>query len=215
MRSLLRIQSCGFGAAIAILLAVASIEAQDSGGRSLGQPLSAGSSTLFGGRGTIIGSERFLRKNRSARDFVGADRDDASKFVGNIEANAGSGTNSSGPSVPVATDRSAEINKSLPTSTRNTIYEPVLVVEFEFPQISPTRVERDLSLRLSKMIPQLAAHSVVVSMEGRKAIVQGEVASESSKKLVETLIRFEPGVSSVDNRLQVVPQLEIIDSSSR
>jgi len=51
--------------------------------------------------------------------------------------------------------------------------------------------------------PQL--RGVNVSMQGRTAVLQGRVRSESDRRMSQLLMRLEPGVSRVENRVIVSP----------
>ncbi|MEM6778351.1 MAG: BON domain-containing protein [Planctomycetota bacterium] len=44
-----------------------------------------------------------------------------------------------------------------------------------------------------------------VQVTGRRAVLSGEVRSDSDRRMSELLLRLEPGISSVDNRVLVVP----------
>lgn len=46
-------------------------------------------------------------------------------------------------------------------------------------------------------------YGVSVQMQGRTAILQGTVSSVSDRRMSEMLIRLEPGVSQVENRINV------------
>lgn len=48
--------------------------------------------------------------------------------------------------------------------------------------------------------PHFGVH---VQMQGRTAILQGTVSSASDRRMSELLIRLEPGVSQVENRINV------------
>tara|TARA_A100001391_G_scaffold77736_1_gene50233 strand:- start:471 stop:1208 length:738 start_codon:yes stop_codon:yes gene_type:complete len=48
-------------------------------------------------------------------------------------------------------------------------------------------------------------YGVNVQMQGRTAILQGTVSSEAHRRRSELLIRLEPGVSQIDNRISVAP----------
>jgi hypothetical protein len=42
-----------------------------------------------------------------------------------------------------------------------------------------------------------------VTMEGRRAVVTGVVADDRQRRMSELLLRLEPGVSEIDNRIEV------------
>jgi hypothetical protein len=51
------------------------------------------------------------------------------------------------------------------------------------------------------------ARGVVVKLDGRTAVLQGKVATSRERDLIEQLARFEPGISQVQNELEIVPGL--------
>lgn len=68
---------------------------------------------------------------------------------------------------------------------------------------SATDVGRKVQTRLTK-IPQLRGNGpLTVEMDGRIAVLQGEVASEDARDLIARVVLLEPGISDVRNELQV------------
>jgi hypothetical protein len=64
-------------------------------------------------------------------------------------------------------------------------------------------LESELARQLEE-IPSLAlAAPVLISVQGRKATLRGEVASQRERRMIELLVRFEPGISQVQNELTV------------
>ncbi len=62
--------------------------------------------------------------------------------------------------------------------------------------------------------PEMSGPSrIAVSMEGRTAILQGEVPSVKDRDLAEILLSFEPGISAIQNELQVNPDLREAEDS--
>jgi hypothetical protein len=62
--------------------------------------------------------------------------------------------------------------------------------------------------RLTKLPGFAKTSSVSVVLEGRTAILQGAVATERQRGLIQRLVMLEPGVSGVRNDLTVGPSLE-------
>jgi osmotically-inducible protein OsmY len=56
-----------------------------------------------------------------------------------------------------------------------------------------------------RSIPGLQASGVSVELMNRTAIVSGVVKSEEEKQRVGRVLKLEPGVSEVDNRLDIRP----------
>jgi hypothetical protein len=82
-------------------------------------------------------------------------------------------------------------------------YEPRLAVGFDVPSRPRDRLSEDLTRRLRSVQTLDPSNRIEVSMEGRTAVLRGEVASERDRALLELLIHFEPGVSDVRNELKV------------
>ncbi len=57
-----------------------------------------------------------------------------------------------------------------------------------------------------RSIPGLERRNIEVVMDGRTAVVSGVVSSEDESKRIGRILKLEPGVSSVENRLQVINQ---------
>jgi len=68
---------------------------------------------------------------------------------------------------------------------------------------SATDVGRKVQTRLTR-IPQLRGNGpLTVEMDGRVAVLQGEVATEDARDLIARVVLLEPGISDVRNELQV------------
>jgi hypothetical protein len=160
--------------------------------------------------GVLSGTERFLRENRRVGEFVGADSDDATKFVG-------AQTYGADITVPPAEEPMApplqsapnpdQVNVPIPTAAARAArpYEPRLAVGFELPPQTAAELNLEMVRRL-KAIPGLhPANRIEVSVEGRIATLRGEVACERDRVLSGQLLLFEPGISEVRNALTVRP----------
>lgn len=153
--------------------------------------------------GTLTGSERFLRGNRTVRDFVGADARDMQSFIG--------GQSAAPRSVrPAALDvrppRITDVNRTDVRSRagqRSMPYPPRLHVDFSYDALEPATVQTELSRRIEAADQVRRLGEIQVRVEGRTAILEGEVASAANRALAEQLVRLEPGVSEVRNGLTV------------
>jgi hypothetical protein len=181
------------------------------GARRMGQPLARrpgpGALEAQENVGTLTGAERFLRDNRRPGDFVGTTERDLERFVGAIQARA-RGT------VPLTTqglrrrvDRSASVNQPVPPATRGTLYYPRL--ELSLDATAPdTSVLAQRALETLARSPELSGTShIAVYVEGRTAILQGEVPSARDRELAELMLSFEPGISAIANELELNPNL--------
>lgn len=79
---------------------------------------------------------------------------------------------------------------------------------FKSPAVVTTRAATQFNARLLK-IPNLQVTGPLrVTMEGRTAVLTGEVGSEGDRDLAERLALLEPGISAVRNELVVKPAPE-------
>lgn len=67
----------------------------------------------------------------------------------------------------------------------------------------PRAVGASVTNRLASLSGNRRFAGVNVQMEGRTAILIGQVATEEDRRMARLMVRLEPGVSEVDNRLQV------------
>ena len=67
--------------------------------------------------------------------------------------------------------------------------------------IPPRRVQRRLNQRLQRLPVDNQIPGVTVYMDGRTAILVGVVETAKDRRMSELLVKLEPGVSKVDNRL--------------
>jgi osmotically-inducible protein OsmY len=79
---------------------------------------------------------------------------------------------------------------------------PQLVVAFSTPAPTAETVAARLSTRMQK-IPKTGFKGVTVEVDGRKAILRGEVSSEDDSRMAVMMARLEPGIRTVKNELVV------------
>lgn len=72
--------------------------------------------------------------------------------------------------------------------------------------LPPRAVGAAVGNRLATRYGNPRFSSVNIRMEGRTAILTGQVASEADLRMAQLLVRLEPGVSHIDSRLEVAPQ---------
>jgi hypothetical protein len=191
-----------------VLLSLASAHpswGQLFGPRTFGQPLTMRMGPGMGQQmdvGSIQGSERFLRGNRSAADFVGGDAREARTFVGSQQAN------------PTRRVRTAVEGLRERRSVRSSLNQPRGPLKagemYERLSLSPDFVPPSqwvtatvLSERLALSLARLGESGIEASIQGRTAILRGTVASARNRELAELMVRMEPGISQVQNRLVV------------
>lgn len=81
---------------------------------------------------------------------------------------------------------------------------------FTHPGPAPTVVSAKFARRLRRLPSLPSAESVAVEMDGRTAVLRGEVASGRERDLIARLALLEPGVSDVKNELTVKSEVESI-----
>jgi hypothetical protein len=72
------------------------------------------------------------------------------------------------------------------------------------PPTSPAQVQRVASQRFRRLpSSQSQLRGINVTMQGRTAVIRGQVSTERDRRMSEMLMRLEPGVSAVDNQVVV------------
>ena len=93
-------------------------------------------------------------------------------------------------------------------------YPPRLKVNFtEFPLRSLSHTNRPTSGSPTAIVVQrvqnrLCSPQLHLVVKDRTAIVSGTVATERQRSLAEAMLRFEPGIDTVQNEIAVVPKKE-------
>jgi hypothetical protein len=193
-------------------------EAQMFGARSVGRPLARrpgpGALEEQVDVGTLQGNERYLRQNRSALDFVGRDVAEMPRFLGVLQARTRGQIPASTQGLTRRVDRSESINQPLLPARRGTLYPPRLDLTLDTSGSSDSTVSGQQALETLIRSPQLAGTSrIEVWVEGRTAILLGEVPSAADRERAEILLTFEPGISAIQNELRVNPQLQPSEDS--
>lgn len=187
---------------------VTPVHAQLFGNRTVGRPIDSplnpggGVESAAGvAAGMLDGSERFVRGNRSRRDFVGSNRGSQTGFVGSTQA-IGIGR------VPPATqglriERSdaPQLNRPLPPQLSKGLYYPRLELGFTLPAPAIAPREVAASQRMLDRVYGVAGESAVLTVAGRTAILRGTVDSARAAELAEQLLSFEPAIDYVQNEL--------------
>ena len=153
--------------------------------------------------GQITGAERFVRGARQATDFIGTDSGDRRGFVGMRQArvralladpNNGLRVRQEQPLNPAA-----PMNENSPTA----MYPPRYTLATDLSGPEPTAVESSLQRHLQQMPGVRWTSPIEVTVDGRTAILRGAVATERDRELAVALVQFEPGISEVQNELQI------------
>ena len=105
-----------------------------------------------------------------------------------------------------------EVNQAMASAyiggTQTGRYAPRLKIDFaEFPLRSFTPADRTNTgqIVLQRIQSRLRAHQIDLVVKDRTAIVSGNVATERQRSLAEAMLRFEPGIDSVQNQITVTP----------
>ena len=112
-----------------------------------------------------------------------------------------------------------EVNRTVVEviDSRTGRYPPKLKINFaEFPLRSFAEAKRSNNGRsvqagtpteivVQRIQGRLRVPEFVLAVENRTATVSGTVATERERKLIESMLRFEPGISVVKNEITVVP----------
>lgn len=76
---------------------------------------------------------------------------------------------------------------------------------FDSPAPTPLAANVPLQRRLAKEMATVGVSSPQLEMVGRTAVIRGVVATERDRELISRLASLEPGVSQVENLLQIQP----------
>lgn len=175
------------------------------GGGSFGGPTPAPGITPGGAaQSSISSSARFLRQNRTSNDFVGKDTSGTTRPVGVAQPLDTFGSQPAALELIERRIPETVLNPPRTAGTRSRMYEPKLVIGFRPVARSSESINASLSgqmTRLSELDPNLELKMTVV---GSTVRLEGQVSSEEAKALIEQVMLFEPGISAVQNDLQVL-----------
>ncbi len=170
-----------------------------------GSSISAGGSQsgTGSGLGQLHGNERFLRGNRQRGEFVGSDLRNRRHFIGSQQGRAAGYVRPATSGTRFSTAGSAGFNARAGSSRRaSELYSPSLEIAFDVAPPAARELSSDLTRRLKATPGIHPASRIEVWVEGRTAILRGEIASERDRMLAEQIVLFEPGISAVQNDLE-------------
>lgn len=78
--------------------------------------------------------------------------------------------------------------------------------QFETPLGTMGQIDAGTQSRLATSATELGVRDPRMSMSGRTLVLEGKVATAHDRDLAEEMMKLEPGVGSVDNRLTVEPE---------
>lgn len=204
----------GLWGGVMLLIAMSATPAcaQLFGNRSVGQPISSplsqgGGLDVSGGpavgtaAGMLDGSERFVRGNRSRRDFVGSNRGSQTGFVGSTQAIGVGRVPPATQGLRIPPSAAPQLNRPLPPQLSQGLYYPRLELGFSSPDTLLAPAEVAASQRMLDRIYGVAGESVDLTIAGRTAILRGTVENARAAELAEQLLSFEPAIDQVQNEL--------------
>lgn len=191
-----------------LLLAVLSpsADAQLFGPRDVGRNTRGNQLSDSATAGTVTEDRRFVRGSRSADNFVGADRQEASAFVGSTQTvNDGEVTTA----VEGLREQPAARVNRMAMETRQGMYRPRLRIGFSLRRPNRDGMQshaRHSFDRISQPLHELSGERgfrINHVPRERVATLTGTVPTEHDRQIAELLASFEPGVETVKNDLQV------------
>jgi osmotically-inducible protein OsmY len=78
---------------------------------------------------------------------------------------------------------------------------------FEMSPDTMAQVTSEVQSRLATSLAEQGVADSRVSSDGRAMTLEGRVATEHQKALIEKMLSLEPGVSTIENRLVVDPTI--------
>jgi len=209
------------------------LQAQMFGQRSFGgtlrpqpRPGQAAATATETATGEIKGTERFLRGNRSRRDFVGSDRREQAGFVGSQQALGAGRVEAATESLKAEVDPTARVNPPLPILPPKAMYYPRIQLDANSfaalaSAIRQARLEKvnnnidsmegviklpepdKYRITPERRVTTLSNGSVTLTRNGDKGILTGTVSSAEEAERLKIMLSFEPGIYEIENRLNV------------
>lgn len=153
--------------------------------------------------GQVTGSERFVRNNRQAGQFVGGDTGDTNNFFSQLQGMAAQ----QGPRNQNQQNANA-LNVRAPQSKARV----QIVPGFSYAIPTDARVGAVLQDRLERSQRIEQRGPITVTMDGRTAVLSGLVATEHDRVLAERVALLEAGVAEVRNELTIAPSQPLPNS---
>lgn len=152
--------------------------------------------TNLGAAGATIGTGAFIGRS-----------DNSGRFVGNARAGTQNRNNMASQFSQLQNLNSNNQNGNSNTTVPPQVIRPQIQLGFQAPTLAAPVLETTLTTRLASL-PALESRADGVHMsadETGAVTLTGKVASDDDRRLLEALIRLEPGVRGVRNDLQVAP----------
>lgn len=163
----------------------------------------------LGNGGQTTGSERFIRGNRQAGNFVGSDVSEVTQLFSNLTAGraASDGAGNFGPQ----SRRGNEFDNTQ-SNSQSTVVPHRLMVGFSYPrpriQLPTATAAGGITIHGLTRIPSRGP--LTVELQDRTATLRGVVATAHDRELAEQLTLLEPGISQVKNELTIAEPLPVV-----
>lgn len=111
------------------------------------------------------------------------------------------------PAAMDVTERRVPENLLNPPRTpvpRSRMYEPKLSVGFDYVPRSSNSISSSLQTYISRLNQSEPSLQVTMTVQGETARLEGIVGTQHARFLLEQMVLFEPGISAVQNDLQVL-----------
>jgi len=156
----------------------------------------------------LKGNERFLRGNRSRRDFVGSDRAEQTSFVGAQQALATGRVRPATEGLRIDATNSRRINRPIAPVPNKGMYHPRLELDWNAFSVEsdPSDMRNAATYdRLQQRVQRIGGTQVQVVVNGFTAVLHGSVDSVRTAELLEQMLQFEPGIDEVQSLIEVQP----------
>lgn len=180
--------------------------------RTTGTTGTSGTSSTTGRTGSTTGTQGqamspslssggwLIQRQHGAGAFVGSDSGDAAGFVGLQQAeDTAAAETSLATSLRSLLNR--RVNMIMPPRKTTDLYYPQVVVGFDYTPRAADQISSAVTRQVMTHPGLKVTTPIEVSVEGTTATLRGAVASERDRALVEQMVLFEPGISSVRNLL--------------
>lgn len=190
-------------------------------GTGTAQATGAQTAEQLGATGMIDSNARYLRENRQAGQLVGGEmagvgalRDQTGQTgqTGQMTQGFGRGTtgfNTGGLNQFSNLSRMSNMFGGRTGQRGPTRMNMRTSVQLGFPaptvQASPAVVSNRVQTQIARIPRIQEMGSVTVEMQGRTAVLRGQVATEQDRALVAKMLLLEPGISDVQNELTFAP----------
>lgn len=183
------------------------------GDRQLGRAVNKRSAPQSTGPDSgVTTGRRFLRDERSVTDFVGSAI--AQEAAGNFVGGQSAASTAVSSIVGLTEEARPVLNRPRFVRPSGMYAERLKLTADSLPPSGSANDVFPISDSTAAII-QARSLTIEVSPEGNSAILLGSVPSEHDRQMTELLVKLEPGIQTVENRLTVDPSLPPLPRASR